>query len=180
MSFRKGRIILYAPIILGVCIVFFTYLPPSTTERLLQTSDQIKTRDLTHRVDIWTAGLSAFEDTGAYIFGTGFKTFRKLLDLRYGSNSAPHNTYLSTLIELGVIGLIIYFAMIIYLLRKVLYLCKNDSLYYFLLIIPLMLAMFTLGIETRRWLFLIGVLIIKIWQFSKEGNPIHPSLTNET
>ncbi len=179
MSLRRGKVIYFAPVILIACVIFLYYLPASTTQRLFTTSDQIKSHDLSQRVEIWEDGLSAFNETKAYIFGTGFKTFRTLLDIKYNWNVAPHNTYLSTLIELGVVGLMIFLIMVTYLLRKVLYLCKNDSVFNILLIFPLILAMTVLGTETRRWLFLIGVLIIKISQFSKESAHISASFKNK-
>jgi hypothetical protein len=58
--------------------------------------------------------------------------------------------------------------MIIYLLKKVYYLVVNDSIVHILLILPLLTTMLVLGTNNRRWLFLIGVIIIRIWQFEKE------------
>jgi hypothetical protein len=124
--------------------------------------------------------MSAFQKKDAYLLGTGFHTFSSLLEQEYGFSRNPHNTYLSTFIGLGVLGLLLFLGMIISLLGKVFYLCKYDSIFNILLILPMLIIMITIGTETRRWLLLIGVIIIKIWQFTKEAAPVLPSLTNKT
>ena len=98
----------------------FQFLPESLTQRLFQTSEQISERDFSGRGYIWQRGWNAFLQTDAQIQGTGLKTFRTLLAQTYdGWSKAPHNTYLSTLIELGIIGFTIFLGMIINLTKKV-------------------------------------------------------------
>jgi len=164
MLIKKGRIVYFLPIIVGAGILMYMYLPGMVTNRLFQTTQQIKTENLTGRVVIWQMGWSAFNQEKAYLFGTGFHAFRELMNSYYQWPKAPHNTYLSTMIGLGIIGFLIYSVMIICLLQKVFFLVKNHSQYFILLILPLLLAMFTLGLETRRWLYLLAVLIIRIFQ----------------
>jgi O-antigen ligase len=176
MSIKGGRIMYIAPLIIVIGIIFLQYLPSSTTERLFQIQDQIKNRDLTGRYDIWAFGLAAFRSENAYFLGTGFDTFRSLLEMKYNWSVAPHNTYLSTFIELGIFGFVIFFSMIFYLIGKVYYLCRKVSVFYILMILPLMTAMLVLGTNNRRWLFLIGVLIIKIWQFEREEAKIEEAV----
>ena len=172
MSIKGGRILYIAPIILILGIIFLQYLPSSTTERLFQIQDQVKERDLTGRFSIWEMGLAAFSSENAYVLGTGFDTFISLLEIKYNWSVAPHNTYLSTFIELGIFGCVIFFSMIFYLIGKVYYLCRKVSIFYILLILPLMTVMLVLGTNNRRWLFLIGVLIIKIWQFERKESTL--------
>jgi len=175
MSIKGGRIVYVAPIILIIGILFLNYLPSSTTERLFQIQDQLKNRDLTGRFDIWGFGLAAFRSENTYFLGTGFDTFRSLLEIKYNWSVAPHNTYLSTFIELGIFGSVIFLSMIVYLIGKVYYLWRKVSVFYVLLLLPLLTTMLVLGTNNRRWLFLIGVLIIKIWQFEKEEVEIEVS-----
>jgi O-antigen ligase len=175
MSIKGGRIMYVAPIILIFGIIFLQYLPSSTTERLFQIQDQVKERDLTGRFSIWEMGLAAFSSENAYVLGTGFDTFRSLLEIKYNWSVAPHNTYLSTFIELGIFGSVIFLSMIVYLIGKVYYLCRKVSLFHSLLLLPLITTMLVLGTNNRRWLFLIGVLIIKIWQFERDEVKIDES-----
>ena len=141
-------------------------IPESTTDRLLQTITQIQDRDLTNRVEIWDMGLLAFQKEGAYIQGVGFKTFPVLMQKHFHWSEYPHNTYLVVLIELGVIGFILYMTMIFIFIKHAYALYRTGSLFYFLFILPILMAMFTLGLEGRRWLFIFGILLIKLSEFS--------------
>jgi len=165
MNLKSIKILLILPLLLIIGIKMFQFLPESLTQRLLQTSEQISERDFTGRGYIWQRGWNAFMQTDAQIQGTGLKTFRTLLAQTYdGWSKAPHNTYLSTFIELGIIGFTIFLGMIINLTKKVYFLAKKESIFFILLLLPLLIAMITLGLEGRRWLYLIGILIIKLSQ----------------
>ena len=57
------------------------------------------------------------------IFGSGVKMFRKICDKRYKINpfsctTHPHNTVMQFLSETGIIGIIFYFACLIYILKS--------------------------------------------------------------
>jgi O-antigen ligase len=168
INIKSARVILIIPLILVLGISFFQYLPDTTAERLLQIQDQIDNKDLTGRVSIWKLGLAAFENKDAWVLGTGFSTFQSLLSEKTGWGPSPHNTYLSTFIELGALGLLIFLSLISYLVYRVWYLIRHCSLFFILLILPLIATMFVLATSNRRWLFLIGVIIIKLWQFARE------------
>ncbi len=170
MNYKHYKNNFYVPILFAAALLMFYYLPEHISGRLLETVDEIQNKKLTGRVDIWTYGLMAFNENGSYLLGTGFKTFRKLLETTYNISVAPHNTYLSTLVELGIIGLSLYLMIIIYLIKKVFYLCKNYSIFYIMLILPLLISMFTLGIETRRWIFMVGILIVRISDILQNKN----------
>jgi len=168
MSIRRGRVILFIPLFFAAGIIFYELLPESTTARLSQLNEQLRNRDLTGRVAIWKLGLSEFEADNAYVLGTGYDTFPYLVSEKTGWAPSSHNTYLCTLTETGTIGLLIFFSMIIYLSKKVYNLYKKGSVFFVLLILPLLATMFVLSTNNRRWLFLIGVIIVKLWHFAKE------------
>lgn len=169
MSFKGSKIFVLIPSIIGLSIYLFLSLPESIYLRLLETSTQIESVDFTNRETIWKEGFNAFIDSGRFLYGIGHNTFRTLLYNATGSGRAGHNTYLLTLIQLGLIGFVLYMRILLYLLRKVWILVRRDSLFYSLLIIPLLLAMLTLGLENRRWLFMIGVIIIKLVDFGNSN-----------
>lgn len=177
--FKKKRIILIVPLFLIMFSYFMQYLPDTVSIRLLETSEQITEGNLTGRGIIWELGFKAFKSEGAWIQGVGFKSFRTLMDNHYNLPKAGHNTYLLTLIELGIIGLILYLKMILHLFKRVIYLWKKESVFYILLLVPLLLSMMTLGIESRRWLFLLGILIIRLSQFSKNKIEKYPNQISE-
>lgn len=156
---------------LGVAALTITALlvfvvPETTTERLLQTTKQIQDRDLTNRVEIWDMGIRAFQQEGAFIQGVGFKTFPELMQKYFHWSEHPHNTYLVLMIELGLIGFLLYMTMIVIFMKKAYFLYKTVTLFHVLFILPILLAMFTLGLEGRRWLFIFGIILIKLSEFS--------------
>jgi O-antigen ligase len=168
MNMKSGRVVLFVPLFFVAGIIFYELLPDTTTDRLFQIKDQLTNLDLTGRVTIWKLGLSEFEAKNAYVQGTGYDTFQYLVSAKTGWSPSSHNTYLCTFIETGAIGLFIFFSMIIYLCVKVYYLYKNGSVFFVLLIFPLLATMFVLSTNNRRWFFLIGVIIIKLWKFARE------------
>ena len=167
-NLNSKKVILILPLILMLGIISFSFLPLSITERLSQIPEQIQSHNFTGRVEIWKFGLMAFRDHNAWIEGVGFHTFQSLLESKYNWSASSHNTYLCTFIELGAIGSMLFLAMIACLMNKVMYLVRNYTVFYSMFLLPLLAAMFVLGTNNRRWLFLIGVLIIRISQFEKE------------
>jgi hypothetical protein len=166
MNYKKAGGVLLIPLIFIIGIMLFQLLPDTTADRILQVGNQIKSKDLTGRVFIWRLGYMAFETKDSYILGTGYYSFHSLLAAKTGWAPAIHNTYLSNYIELGALGLLIYASMVIYLLSRTLFLVRNCSVFFVLLILPLLTAMFVLGTDNRRWLFIIGVIIVKLRYFA--------------
>jgi len=79
------------------------YLVPDLTwNRLLSVAQEASEGTLTHRTVIWAAGLEAFRDHAFLGVGAGSyaAAVLKALDVPY----VAHNTFLSVLVELGVIG----------------------------------------------------------------------------
>ena len=172
INFKGSKIFVLIPIVTGLSIYLFLNLPEVIYSRLIETSSQIESGDFTNRERIWEMGFNAFIDSGRLLFGTGHDTFRVLMNNTYGWPTAGHNTYLITLIELGLIGFILYMRILFYLARKVWILVRRDSLFFLLLLIPLLISMLTLGLQNRRWLFIIGVIIIKLVEFGSSRNKL--------
>jgi O-antigen ligase len=168
MNIKSSSVIFIVPVILLAGLIFYELLPENITVRLFQIQDQIQSHDLTGRVAIWKLALSSFDNHKAYILGTGYNTFEFLLSAKTGWAPSSHNTYLCTLIETGAAGLFIFLSMIIYLSYKVYFLYKKGSVFFVLLILPLLSTMFVLSTNNRRWFFLIGVIIVRLWQFARE------------
>ena len=169
-----SKVFLVLPILLIIGFYLFNLLTESISLRLLDTFNQIESRNFTGRAAIWEVGLSSFLESGKILFGIGhhsFQEFHKGLTLEnYGR--AIHNTYLATFIELGLIGLFLYLNIIYYLSRKIIILYNKISIFYVLFLAPILIAMMTLGLSKRRWLFLIGVIIIKLFEEYKKSEKL--------
>lgn len=166
-----SKVFLIFPFLLIIGLYFINLLNESISFRLLDTFSQIENKDFTNRTEIWVVGLNSFLETGKIFYGIGhdaFTEFHKgLTTENYGR--AIHNTFLGTFIELGLIGLFLYLNIIFHLGRKVLFLYNKISIFFVLFLIPLLIAMLTLGLSKRRWLFLIGVIIIKLFEEYKKS-----------
>jgi O-antigen ligase len=85
-----------------IILALIPYLPQPTIERLSTTVASISSADLGGRVFIWKTALSYFVDKP--IIGIGSGAFAAIVDFK----SVVHNTYLSILVEVGLIGLILF------------------------------------------------------------------------
>lgn len=154
--------------ILSIMIIvplILPFIPESNIERLLQTQEQVVEGDLTGRGYIWERGLTAFHSQIPIrmLIGVGYEQFQFLYNQNYGTFTASHNTYLSVYVELGIIGFLIFLYILFYVFRKTITLCRlNRTLVYLGMFLPIIIAMMTLCLQTRRWLWIILFMIYKI------------------
>jgi O-antigen ligase len=73
-------------------------------------TSEISEGTMTHRTVIWAAGMEAFRDHALAGVGAGAygSVVLKALDIPY----AAHNTFLSVLAELGVVGALLFFGLL--------------------------------------------------------------------
>jgi O-antigen ligase len=93
-------------VIVAMVVTTAVYVPETTWTRLSTTKEEITSGTLNERTTIWKAGLELFPrypvgGVGAGAFPTAVKPF-------LGSKKSAHNTYLSVLIEQGVIGFALF------------------------------------------------------------------------
>jgi O-antigen ligase len=161
------RIIPSLAILFAAAIIYISVIPTEIFERLLETRSQIEAANFTNRGDIWKNGLQAWQEKDAFLLGTGNNTWSTLYGAKHSLVMTSHNSYIQTLVELGVIGLILFLSIYFYLFKKAWYLCRKFDTVYLLFILPLLVTMLTLGTTGRRWVFLFGILIVKFIQYQK-------------
>ena len=109
----RNRIVLPAVGLVCASILVWTYLPAETRTRfssVLQLSSDynMDTTNKDSRSAIWQRGLTAALQRP---FGYGVNTY-PMVDLRMGGRfRAPHNIFLEVLVELGLLGLLLFFRM---------------------------------------------------------------------
>jgi len=86
-------------------------VPATTWHRLLTLGTEVSEGTLNHRTLIWAAGLHVFRDhpllgVGAGAFGPSVLS---LLDIDY----IAHNSFLSVLVELGIVGALIFLSLLV-------------------------------------------------------------------
>jgi O-antigen ligase len=122
-----------------------TYLiPQSSWTRIFQFGSELSEGTLTHRTVIWAAGLGVFRDHPLLGVGAGAygPTILRVVDVPH----VAHNTFLSVLVELCVIGALLLFA----LLASILYSALQARYLERCLWVTLLLT-WTVGVSALTW-----------------------------
>lgn len=142
---QKG---LFAVALLGLAACVAWLLPAYTSERLMSIGSELSQGTLTNRTLIWKAGLDVFREhpligvgSGAY----GASVFSRL-DVAY----AAHNTFLSVLVEEGVVGAMIFLGMLGSLLCAVLTVPKVERRLWTVLLVAWMIGVASITWEYRK------------------------------
>jgi len=94
-----------AVIVCGVCIV-----PKETWTRLLNVGSELAEGTMTHRTQIWAASIEVFRDHA--FLGVGSGGHMAAVANIVGKAYVAHNTFVSVLVELGVIGELLLLALL--------------------------------------------------------------------
>lgn len=147
-----------AMLLLIVCGgVAVRYIPEKSLERLSSTTTEVEEGTLNGRLRIWKAGLTAFAQKPLTGYGTA--SFKGTVNLMLGNGRVAHNTYLSVLVEQGLLGftpwLMMFFAVFLQAVR----LRGLERRFALVLLATLMTAMLPLTWDDKKavW-FVVGVL----------------------
>ncbi|HEX7003911.1 MAG TPA: O-antigen ligase family protein [Trueperaceae bacterium] len=89
----------------------YLWLPEGNVARLQSTSEELSQGDLSRRRLIWAAGWEVFwENPWA---GVGSGGYRFAVASNYGNSAASHNAFLSILVDLGIVGLLLFTGMLV-------------------------------------------------------------------
>lgn len=135
----------------GALLVLLPIVQPlASFQRLGTTGAEVAKGDLNERTGLWADGIDAFMD--APVLGVGTDMYRSVS----GLNKVAHNTYLSVLVEEGLIGLVIFVAILWIVFRETRLLPRWDRNFWMTTLIVLAIGASTLTWEQRKttWLFL--------------------------
>jgi len=148
---RRQRIVSLAALA-GVAAVSASVVPAATWDRLLTIRSELTQGTLSHRVDIWSAGMSVFREhpflgVGSGAFGPA--TFQ-LLNIDY----VAHNSYLSVLVELGLAGAWIFAGLLTCMSAAVLRMERLERWFWAVLLLTWAAGVFALTWEYSKptWL----------------------------
>lgn len=136
-------------LLLGVLAGLSTFVPTASLERLAEMDDSIRAGDLTGRVTLWKTAQTVWEQHP--ILGIGSDAFPSV----NRSGKAVHNTYLVTLVENGMIGLIFYLLVLLIVFVTAWRLPGWESLFWLTLLVVWGVASLVLNLahEKSIWLF---------------------------
>lgn len=150
----------YVIIIVVSILILLPFIPEATIARFSESSELVREGDFSERGSIWLRAVMCFREEN-WLLGVGYSNFSEMLAQHYsGWKMASHNTYLTYLIEFGVVGAftfgIVLYAMISCAIR--IYRMERN-IFIFSFIFPLFVFMFFLETEYKRWIFMIAVLL---------------------
>lgn len=134
-----------------ICALFVLQIviPPETTARLLTTGDQIESRDLNGRFDLWNLGFSAFAERP--VFGVGSFAFRAATE----KAKLAHNSALTILVESGLVGFGLFALLMLITVRQALQHKRPEAALWLAILTILAIGTFSLNWAHRKqfWIF---------------------------
>jgi len=137
-------------ILIGALYALPSLIPQSSIERLATTADEISSGDLSGRVPIWRQGLEVFAEHP--LIGIGRFAYPAAIE----SGRAAHNTFLGILVELGVIGLLLFGIVLVMVFYHAIRQPKWDSRFWLTTLLVWTIGNLTLSWAHKKptWLFL--------------------------
>lgn len=105
------RKVIVGSFVLAAISSAFQYIPDYVWERMSTIPEQVSNIDMGGRGDVWTAGLQSFVEHP--ILGVGSGNFRQGV-AEFGIDAVGHNAFLMPLVELGLIGFLLFTATVVY------------------------------------------------------------------
>lgn len=107
---RLGRLAVIVALVLAI-LVPASLLPDRPLERLTSFGEELTADGLNGRTTIWAQSMDAL--AARPLTGLGIRSSPLALEQARGAPAGAHNTWLSVLLELGVIGLALFAAMLL-------------------------------------------------------------------
>jgi O-antigen ligase len=171
----RNKIILPAAAVI-IILSFVPLVPIESVERIMTIGHQLSSGDLNARVNIWQAGLEIFNQRSHwnldFLWGKGLGTFYFAVAPFFGGlPAASHNVYLSILIELGVVGFLIFSSIIAISIHEAILMPKIERLLWIVLLLQWVTASMSLSwlMHKCTWL-LFGLLIAHACSLRIEAN----------
>ena len=125
-------------------------IPQESFQRLGTTGTEISSGDLNGRVELWRQGLAAFEEHP--LQGVGSNMYRSVNT----ENKVAHNSFISVLVELGLVGIVLFGITLAIAIRQIFGQPTWDTRLWLAVLAGWVVAASTLTWEYRKptWLFL--------------------------
>jgi O-antigen ligase len=128
------------------------YVPEMTWARLGTTATEIESGTLSERTTIWKAGLELFPRHP--VGGVGAGAFADAVEPFLGNDKSAHNTFISLLIEQGVVGLVLFCLMLLSLTFHARSVAPEERRFVQVLLLTLLVGLLPRGYEFKKvtWL----------------------------
>ena len=149
--------LIYVGVVIGVAVAVISLAPPESVERIFSIGKALQTGDLNHREVLWAKSLSVWLDNP--ILGNGTGSLGYVLNPLHEDFKWAHNAYVQVLAENGLIGLLIYLAMIGSLLYYITKCGIENQFFLFTLWITIAISQMTLHSQNLKEVWFIWSLI---------------------
>lgn len=133
----KHRAVLASVLSVGLYIGADLLLASEVWERLATIDDELFGGSVSNRVPVWQSGIASFLNNP--VLGVGAGAYWTVTLDALGDGDVAHNSFLSVLVELGLVGLLLYVASLITVTKSLLQLESWTK-------IPLLVALVTWGV----------------------------------
>jgi O-antigen ligase len=147
---------------LAVAVIATIQVVPATTwQRLGTIGQEIESGTLNERRVIWEAGLQVFQRHP--IGGIGAGAFAPAVVPFLGYAKTPHNSYISALVELGLVGFTIFILMLVSIFFHARGATDHDRRFVYVLLLTLVVGLLPRAWETYKptWL-MFGLLLLPV------------------
>jgi len=141
--------------------VAVTFVPEKVVQRLSTTSSEVEDLHFGGRGRIWAAGIKAFEEQP--IVGYGTSGFKRAV-AKFGVGQVAHDSFLSLVVEQGLIGLLLYLTMLATVFFSVLNLPQLERRFALILMATMLTAMLPLTWEDKKVVWVIMALLVGLSQ----------------
>ncbi|HEX2251048.1 MAG TPA: O-antigen ligase family protein [Gemmatimonadales bacterium] len=149
------------------------YVPENIVERLATTGESVQSLSLGGRFRLWRAGMHAFFDQP--LMGYGTSAFRRAItpELGYMAQVA-HNSYLSVLVEEGLVGLLLFLSIIGMVFLDTFRLPRLERRFALVLLATLCVAMLPLTWEDEKPVWIVMAALVGLSHAADVRRPARP------
>lgn len=144
-------------------MILIKVVPVSVVERIFSIRDELSSGNVSNRTDLWYAGLKVFSENP--IQGVGIGAFADSVQSYLGYGYVAHNTFISILVEQGLVGFCIFLLILVYLFVNSRNLENKEYIMWRVVIVTWCIGVFSLTWEFQKVTWLIFSFIsIRIYQ----------------
>jgi O-antigen ligase len=173
-----GRLVMTISLLFLSGGLVVAYVPEKIVQRLATTSTEVEDLSLGGRFRLWKAGLRAFAESPIIGYGTG--GFVRAITPQLGTGSqVAHNSFISVLVEEGLIGLILYLLMFLAAYRAVRRFPLLERRFGLVLMGTLVVAMSPLTWEDRKSVWVCLAILVGLSQALRNAPVVQPILAGD-
>lgn len=147
------RVLVFSVIVASV-FTLHSFVPETSIARLSETGSSISEGNLTGRGDIWKQGLAVFVNNP--LLGVGSGAFRESIEL----GKAPHNVFVSILVDVGIVGILLFGVIIAIVVWQALIQPKLESRLWLSLMLVWGIGVMALTWEHRKMTWLLFTFVV--------------------